>query len=97
LDLARRGEHQPYRQIFPPSALRSVWRDEFLGIHGLGGLTMLILHPQYTGRPSRLNMLQQLVDEMRESAGVWFVNGVELARYALTAAANISSDWRPRA
>jgi hypothetical protein len=34
---------------------------------------------------------------MRESAGVWFVNGVELARYALTAAANISSDGRPRA
>jgi hypothetical protein len=28
---------------------------------------------------------------------VWFVNGVELARYALTEAANISTDGRPRA
>ena len=86
-----------YRQIFPPSAVLSVWREEFLGIHGVGGLTMLILHPQYTGRPSRLNMLQQLVDEMRDTGDVWFVNGIELARYALTDAANISSDGRPRA
>ena len=86
-----------YRQIFSPSAVLSVWRDEFRGIHGVGGLTMLILHPQYTGRPSRLNMLQQLVDEMRDAGDVWFVNGVELARYALTEAANISTDGRPRA
>jgi len=85
-----------YRQIFPPSAVRSVWGDEFRGIHALDGLTMLILHPQYTGRPSRLNMLQQLVDEMRDTGDVWFVNGIELARYALTDAANISSDGRPR-
>src|SRR5713226_3699390 len=93
----------PYRYVdtpslveLPPSAVRSVWGDEFRGIHALGGLTMLILHPQYTGRPSRLNMLQQLVDEMRDTGDVWFVNGMELARYALTDAANISSDGRPR-
>jgi hypothetical protein len=57
---------------------------------------MLILHPQYTGRPSRLNMLQQFVDEMRAAGDVWFVNGIELARYALRAAANIGTDGRPR-
>src|SRR5262249_21585708 len=28
-----------YRQIFPPSAVLSVWRDEFRGIHEVGGLT----------------------------------------------------------
>ncbi|PYM13400.1 MAG: ribulose phosphate epimerase [Candidatus Rokuibacteriota bacterium] len=86
-----------YRQIFPPAQVLSVWRDEFRGIRAVGGLTMLILHPQYTGRPSRLNMLQELVDEMRDTEGVWFVNGVELARYALTAAANTGTDGRPRA
>jgi hypothetical protein len=42
-------------------------------------------------------MLQQLVDEMRDTGDVWLVNGRELARYALTDAANISSDGRPRA
>ena len=85
-----------YRQIFPPSAVRSVWRDEFLGIHGVGGLSMFILHPQYTGRPSRLQMLQDLVDEMRTVDGVWFTHGAELARYALGEAAGIGTDGRPR-
>jgi peptidoglycan/xylan/chitin deacetylase (PgdA/CDA1 family) len=85
-----------HRQIFPPSAVLSVWRDEFRGIHALGGLTMLILHPQYTGRPSRLAMLQQLVDEMRDTEGVWLVNGRDLARHALSAAAGIGADGRPR-
>src|SRR5215471_13373760 len=50
-----------------PISVLSVWRDEFFGIHSVGGLTMLILHPQYTGRPSRLTMLQQLVDQMRDA------------------------------
>ena len=85
-----------YRQIFPPAAVLSVWRDEFRGIHEVGGLTMLILHPQYTGRPSRLRMLQDLVDEMRAADGVWFTNGAELARYALSDAAAIGDDGRPR-
>ena len=85
-----------YRQIFPPSAVFSVWRDEFRGIHEVGGLTMLILHPQYTGRPSRLAMLQALVDELRAADGVWLTHGAELARYALSDAAAIGSDGRPR-
>ena len=84
------------RQIFPPSAVLSVWRDEFRGIHELGGLTMLIMHPQYTGRPSRLNMLQELVDEMRAADGVWFASCADVARHALTAAAGIGNDGRPR-
>jgi peptidoglycan/xylan/chitin deacetylase (PgdA/CDA1 family) len=85
-----------YRQIFPPSAVLSVWREEFRGLHEVGGLTMLILHPQYTGRPSRLRMLQDLVDDMRAAGGVWFTHGVELARYALSEAAGIGRDGRPR-
>jgi len=85
-----------YRQIFPPSAVFSVWRDEFRGIHEVGGLTMLILHPQYTGRPSRLAMLQALVDELRAADGVWLTHGADLARYALTDEAAVGSDGRPR-
>jgi peptidoglycan/xylan/chitin deacetylase (PgdA/CDA1 family) len=85
-----------YRQIFPPSAVQSAWRDEFRGIHEVGGLTMFILHPQYTGRPSRLRMLEELVDEMRQAGGVWFTHGAELARYAASEAAGTGTDGRPR-
>jgi peptidoglycan/xylan/chitin deacetylase (PgdA/CDA1 family) len=85
-----------YRQIYAPSAVKSVWREEFHGIHEVGGLSMFILHPQYSGRPSRLQMLQELVDEMRAADGVWFTHGIELARYALTDTAGIGTDGRPR-
>jgi hypothetical protein len=34
---------------------------------------------------------------MRATGDVWFVNGMELARFALTSGANIGSDGRPRA
>src|SRR5262249_8721629 len=85
-----------YRQIYAPVTVLSVWRDEFRGIHAVGGLTMLILHPQYIGRPSRLRMLQELVDDMRAAGGVWFTHGAELARYALSSAASIGTDGRPR-
>ena len=84
-----------YRQIFPPVAVLSAWRDEFRGMHPLGGAFTLILHPQYIGRPSRLLMLQQLVDYMRTFSGVWFAQGVELARYVATPAAGAGTDGRP--
>ncbi len=74
-----------------------MWREEFRGIHQVGGLTMRIVHPQYTGCPSGLNILQMLADEMLDGCGVWFGNGIELARYALTAAAGVGTHWRPRA
>jgi peptidoglycan-N-acetylglucosamine deacetylase len=56
----------------------------------------LILHPQYSGRPSRIQMLQELVDDMRGHDGVWFTHGAELARYALSDAADVGTDGRPR-
>jgi peptidoglycan-N-acetylglucosamine deacetylase len=84
-----------YRQIFPPSAVLSAWKDEFRGMHPLGGAYTLILHPQYIGRPSRLLMLQALVDYMRTFPGVWFTHGAELARHAASEAAGAGTDGRP--
>ncbi len=84
-----------YRQIFPPAAVLSAWKDEFRGMHRLGGAYTLILHPQYIGRPSRLQMLQDLVDYMRTFPGVWFTHGAELARYVASAAAGAGTDGRP--
>ena len=84
-----------YRQIFPPSAVLSAWKDEFTGMHVLGGAYTLILHPQYIGRPSRLAMLQELVDYMRTFPGVWFTHGAELARHATSEAAGAGTDGRP--
>ena len=84
-----------YRQIFPPSAVLSAWKDEFRAMHRLGGAYTLILHPQYIGRPSRVEMLQRLVDYMRSLGGVWFTHGEALARHVVSEAARAPMDGRP--
>jgi peptidoglycan/xylan/chitin deacetylase (PgdA/CDA1 family) len=85
-----------YRQIYPPAAVLSTWKDEFDGIHSVGGACTLILHPQYIGRPSRVHMLQALVEHMRRARGVWFASGVELARWVAGEGAGAGTDGRPR-
>lgn len=84
-----------YRQIFPPAAVLSAWKDEFRGMHRLGGAYTITLHPQFIGRPSRLDMLQELLDYMRSFSGVWFTHGAELARYVISEAAGAGTDGRP--
>jgi peptidoglycan-N-acetylglucosamine deacetylase len=68
-----------YRQIFPPIAVLSSWRAEFDGIRRLGGVMTLILHPQLIARPSRLDMLQQLIDHVRSEKGAWITAAGEVA------------------
>jgi peptidoglycan/xylan/chitin deacetylase (PgdA/CDA1 family) len=70
-----------YRQIFPPTAVLSAWKDEFRGMYGQQGAFILTLHPQFVGRPSRIAMLQELIDYIRSFSGVWFARGLELAEY----------------
>jgi hypothetical protein len=41
---------------------------------GGGGLFVLTMHPQVTGRPSRIEMLADLVSEMKGHDGVWIAN-----------------------
>jgi peptidoglycan/xylan/chitin deacetylase (PgdA/CDA1 family) len=84
-----------YRQIYEPATVGAIWREEFRGMFPLGGAYTLILHPQYTGRPSRILMLQELVDFMRSKPGVWIAPGREIARHVLSAAAAAGTDGRP--
>jgi peptidoglycan-N-acetylglucosamine deacetylase len=83
-----------YRQIYPPAAVLSTWKDEFRGMHPLGGAFTLILHPQFIGRPSRMLMLQDLVDYVRTFPGVWLTHGRELARWVASADAGAGTDGR---
>jgi peptidoglycan/xylan/chitin deacetylase (PgdA/CDA1 family) len=73
-----------YRQMFPPSAVLDVWRDELDGIHRLGGVMNLTLHPQLSGRPARLNVLQALVDQAL-ALGCWLPTLGEVGRGCLDA------------
>lgn len=51
--------------------VRQLWIEEFRAIHALGGLFVLTMHPQVIGRPSRVQMLADLIAEMKSVEGVW--------------------------
>ena len=60
------------RPIFPNSHIREVWQEEFREIHRWGGYYNLVMHPQVTGRPSRIALLRDMIGFMRGFEGVWF-------------------------
>ena len=67
------------RPIFPNSHLREVFQDEFREIHRWGGLYNLVMHPQVSGRPSRVALLREMIAFIQGFPGVWFATGTQVA------------------
>jgi peptidoglycan/xylan/chitin deacetylase (PgdA/CDA1 family) len=61
--------------------VRDLWWQEFEAMHDYGCCFVLTLHPWLSGRPSRVQLLEELVGAMRAKGGVWFARGRELAAY----------------
>lgn len=81
------SNHPPnYRQVYDPDTVVKIWTDEFRGLHPLGGIMTLTLHPQITGRPSRLAALERVIDDVRSYPNVWMPTHGELARACLPSA-----------
>lgn len=74
-----------YRCIYPPSHVLEIWQEEFRGIYELGGLVNLAMHPQFIGRPSRINMLKRFIDFALEFPNLWVATGSEVADHTLGA------------
>ena len=57
-----------------PAEVFEIWRDEFDYLHGrIGeGVYVLTMHPQTTGKGSRMLMLERLIAHIREHDGVAF-------------------------
>jgi len=58
-----------------------LWWREFAAMHDYGCCFVLTLHPWLIGRPSRAQLLEDLVGAMCERGGVWFARGREIADY----------------
>jgi peptidoglycan-N-acetylglucosamine deacetylase len=58
-----------------------LWWREFAAMHDYGCCFVLTLHPWLSGRPSRVQLLEDLVGAMREKGDVWFARGREIADY----------------
>lgn len=64
-----------------PDHAFAVWASEFDGMYRFGRTFMITLHPQITGRPSRLALLERLIHHMKTRPDVAFMRAVDLAQY----------------
>ncbi len=67
------------RPIFPNDHIMKIWQDEFREIYRWGGFFDLVMHPQVTGRPSRIALLREFIAWAQQFPGVWFATGTEVA------------------
>jgi peptidoglycan-N-acetylglucosamine deacetylase len=68
------------RAIMTNDHIFTVWADEFRAIHRAGGLFNLVMHPQVTGRPSRLDLLTRMIEFVQGFPGVWFCTCAQAAQ-----------------
>jgi peptidoglycan/xylan/chitin deacetylase (PgdA/CDA1 family) len=67
------------RAIFSNEQILKVWQEEFRQTYHWGGLFNVVMHPQCTGRPSRITMLKELIVFLQSFPRVWFATGQEVA------------------
>jgi peptidoglycan/xylan/chitin deacetylase (PgdA/CDA1 family) len=58
-----------------------LYQEEFRGIHAYGGLFTLTMHPQASGRPSRVLMLKELIEYVQSFPDVWIASPAEVVEY----------------
>jgi peptidoglycan/xylan/chitin deacetylase (PgdA/CDA1 family) len=58
-----------------------IYKEEFRSVHGCGGLFVLVMHPQLSGRPSRVLMLKEFMDYVKGFEGVWLPRPIEVVDY----------------
>ena len=62
-----------------PSQVYETWRAAFDEIYARGRAFVLTMHPWIIGRAGRLNMLEQLIEHIRQQPGVEFARAIDVA------------------
>ncbi|TDK32265.1 polysaccharide deacetylase [Rhizobium deserti] len=71
--------HRPYT---PPPAVLDIFKREFDRAYKEGGLFLLTMHPHVTGYRSRIFILEELIQHIKQHEGVWFGTHADIARFA---------------
>lgn len=79
--------------ISSPQKVFEVWSSEFDGFHRFGGCYILTMHPFVTGRPSRIGLMERMIEYINGFDGVWWATLDEIANYAL--ASGNCDTWTP--
>lgn len=78
------------RRIATNAQVQAIWESELAGIHGLGGCTVITMHPQIIGRPGRLPLLESFIQIVKEQSDMWLTTLNEVAERT-AAEASVSS------
>lgn len=70
--------------ISSPEKVFEVWSTEFAGYHRYNGVFILTMHPFVSGRPSRVLLLERLIEYINGFDGVWWATLGEIADYCLS-------------
>ena len=66
-----------------------IWSEEFEGMYAEGGFFNWLGHPQVVGRPSRMRMVERLIQRILSKTDgggkkdVWWPRPIDIARYWL--------------
>ena len=69
-------------ELKSPREMLEIWKDEFDSLAAEGRMINFVLHPQFIGRASRVNMLSELIGYML-SHGAWIDTNRAVAEYVL--------------
>jgi peptidoglycan/xylan/chitin deacetylase (PgdA/CDA1 family) len=58
-----------------------LYKEELDGIHAYGGIFTLTMHPQASGRPSRVLMLKSFIEYVKSQKDIWLTSPAALVAY----------------
>ncbi len=67
------------KRICSVAEVHTIWCDELEGIRRLGGACVFTMHPQFIGRPSRLALLEDMIERVRGMEDAWLATVGEIA------------------
>jgi peptidoglycan-N-acetylglucosamine deacetylase len=73
---------EPARTIRNTEEVEFLWKEEFDGICAQKGSFILTLHPQISGRPSRVALLDRMLEYVCGRGDVWVATCLEIAEHA---------------
>ena len=80
--------------IESPAKALEMWTLELDAMHRLGAAFVLCCHPFLSGRPSRAQALERLIERMKALDGLWITTVGEVARH--TASLNLAARTCPQ-
>jgi peptidoglycan/xylan/chitin deacetylase (PgdA/CDA1 family) len=76
------GPGQMDRPVRTTGEVETLWLEELAGIATLGGHSILTMHPQVMGRPSRVALLDRLITHVKSQSDLWIATCGEVATLA---------------